>query len=131
MLYKQRPVEYGGTDPNPLGQSLDHLGFLQLAKNWETSALDQAGDLESGGRADGKISFSSARPAPPAINSSAPTSKPSAAVAVNSPIEKSMSSDSPLSSPATSGGGWFSRFGKSKAAQKEAYLGKSNWYVTF
>lgn len=129
MLCVQRPVAYGGTDPNPLGKSLDHLGFVQLAKNWEESAIDRIGDIESGGRMDTKMLPSATPPAPPPINTSVVAGRPAtSSMAANSPIEKSNSSDSPLSSPARSGGGWFSRFGKTKAAQKEAYLGKANRY---
>jgi hypothetical protein len=29
----QRPVSYGGTDPNPMGQSPDHLSFLRAIKS--------------------------------------------------------------------------------------------------
>lgn len=30
----QRPAEYGGADPRPLGEAEEHWGFLQLQKDW-------------------------------------------------------------------------------------------------
>lgn len=107
---------YGGTDPNPLGKSPDHLGFLELAKTWKNAS----GDIESGVAANSPRASTAVAPRHMLPGQSVPIAT---AVGVTSP------NDSPVASPVASES-WFSRFGKKKP-QREAYLGKSNRFVIF
>lgn len=114
----QRPALYGGTDPNPLGKSPDHLGFLQLAKNWEASKTDIESALTNEvpplSRAHSSPRLLSPVGSTPAIDAHTGNySSSNNAVAASAIVPSSES--------------WFSRFGNRKP-QKEAFLGNSNRY---
>jgi hypothetical protein len=124
----QRPVSYGGTDPNPLGQSPDHLSFMRAIKG--------AGSEFAGPPAAPITKMvshpSAAALAKPDTPQRAPALSIKTRPSSSSLALSSSASFASIPTPTTPGSrgvdqpkkGWFSNIFRSEA--KEAFLGSSN-----
>lgn len=124
----QRPVNYGGTDPNPLGQSPDHLSFLRAIK----SAGSESAPPLTISTSTAKLTTQSS--SANLLKPDTPQRQPQLSIKSrpSSGTLKTSSSFASLPTPTTPSNrdsdmpkkGWFSNMFRSET--KEAFLGSSN-----